>query len=189
MTAVDAAPALGLRCFVYARGSRPGTDGPGPWLLGVLPGGGLELPSEPWPGGSDPADAALATVDRLTGRAPRLVAPPVPPLEQAGFGAPMFPPPWWVRAPHAGPYETEYEYVMVLPDAPPGGGLVWVELADARARAEAEDDENLHLATALGTVLEQLLDERITPAVVRAMTAGFSRRGVGRPRNVSAVQW
>ncbi|MFD9539198.1 hypothetical protein [Streptomyces sp. NPDC060022] len=188
MIPVDAAPAQGLRCFVYARSPGPGPDGRRSWLLGVLPGGGLELPSEDWPGSSDPADAALHAVARLTGRAPRLVAPPVPPLGQAGVSEPMFPPPWWIRAPHSGPYETEYEYVMTLPGAPPAG-LAWVELADAQARAHAEDDENLHLATALGTVLESLLEETITPSVVRAMTVGYSRRGVGRPRSRAAAPW
>lgn len=71
MIPVDAAaPAQGLRCFVYARSVGPGPDGRRPWLLGVLPGGGLELPSEDWPGSADPADAAVQAVARLTGRVP-----------------------------------------------------------------------------------------------------------------------
>ncbi|MFE2017352.1 hypothetical protein ACFW9O_04750 [Streptomyces sp. NPDC059499] len=191
MIPVDPATlAQGLRCFVYARSDGPGSgpDGQEPWLLGVLPGGGLELPGEDWPGNTDPADAALRAVARLTGRTPRLVAPPVPPLGQAGVTAPMYPPPWWIRSPDSGPYETEYEYVMTLAGDPPAG-LAWVELAAARAAAHAEDDENLHLATALGAVLEPLLAERITPSVVRAMTVGYSRRGVGRPTSRAAAPW
>ncbi|MGX1883256.1 hypothetical protein [Streptomyces sp. NPDC055287] len=187
MTPVHAAaPVLGLRCFVYVR--TPGPDARQPWLLGVLPGGGLELPSEHLPGDADPADAALGAVARLTGRAPCLVIPPVPPLGQPGAAGAVFPPPWWIRAPHSGPYESEYEYVMTLPGAPPGG-LDWLELAVARARAHAEDDENLHVATALGTVLEPLLEGQITPSVVRALTLGHSRRGVGRPRSAAAAPW
>ncbi|MBT2525867.1 hypothetical protein J7E91_10555 [Streptomyces sp. ISL-99] len=182
------ADALGLRCFVYARTPGPGRDGRQPWLLGVLPGGGLELPSERLAGDTAPADAALRAVARLTGRAPRLVIPPVPPLGQPGAAEPVFPPPWWIRAPHSGPYETEYEYVMTLPGAPPAG-LAWMELAVARARAHAEDDENLHLGTALGTVLEPLLEGKITPSVIRAMTLGHSRRDVGRPRSSAAAPW
>ncbi|MET7369051.1 hypothetical protein ABZS61_24990 [Streptomyces sp. NPDC005566] len=188
MIPVDAViPAQGLRCFVYARDHGPGPDGRGPWLLGVLPGG-LELPGADRPGDTDPADAALDAVARLTGRAPRLVAPPVPPLGQAGVAEPVDPPPWWIRSSDSGPYETEYEYLMTLPGDPPAG-LAWVELAVARAAAHAEDDENLHLAAALGTVLEPLLEKRITPSVIRAMTVGNSRRGVGRPRSRAAAPW
>lgn len=187
MTPVDAAsPVRGLRCFVYAR--TPGADGPPSWLLGVLPGGGLVVPSARWLGDTAPADTALRAVARLTGREPRLVAPPSPPLGQSGEPVPVFPPPWWIRSPDSGPYETEYEYVMVLPGAPPAG-LAWVELPVARAHADAEDDENLHLATALGAVLDSLLERRITPGVVRSMTAGYSRRGVGQARSRAPEPW
>lgn len=180
MTLLRTAPnSSALRCFVYAR--TPGTAGtavtPGTqWLLGVLPGEPPRLPHAVLPYGADPADAAAEAVRRLTGRTPRPVMPPVPPLEAAGPGTA-----WWLRAPHGGPYETEYEYVMTLPGAPPAG-LVWLDPELARLRAP--HDEDVRLAGALGAVMDALLAGRITPDVIRAMTLGHSRRAVGRPRAV-----
>ncbi|MEV6582868.1 hypothetical protein AB0M92_32445 [Streptomyces sp. NPDC051582] len=171
-----------LRCFVYAR--TPGTPGtPGtPWLLGVVPGDSPQLPHAVLSHGADPADtadaadAAAEAVRRLTGRTPLPVTPPVPPLESAGPAAA-----WWLRAPHRGPYETEYEYVMTLPGPPPAG-LAWLD--PALAGLHDPHDENLRLAAALGAVMDALLAGRITPEVIRAMTLGHSRRSVGRPRAV-----
>ncbi|MFE2878362.1 hypothetical protein ACFXG6_30040 [Streptomyces roseus] len=174
MTPLRTAPnSSALRCFVYARTpGAPGTQ----WLLGVLPGDPPRLPHAALPRGADPADGAAQAVRRLTGRTPRPVAPPVPPLEAAWPGTA-----WWLRAPHRGPYEAEYEYVMTLPGAPPAG-LAWLDPAHARLRAP--HDEDMRLAAALGAVMDVLLAGRITPDVVRAMTLGHSRRAVGRPRTV-----
>ncbi|KMO96001.1 hypothetical protein [Streptomyces roseus] len=168
-----------LRCFVYARNpgapGDPATSGT-PWLLGVLPGDPPQLPHAVLPEGADPAEAAAEAVRRLTGRTPQPVTPPVPPLEAAGPGTA-----WWLRAPHKGPYESEYEYVMTLPGAPPAGPA-WLDPALARLRAP--HDEDMRLAAALGAVMDALLAGRITPDVIRAMTLGHSRRAVGRPRTV-----
>ncbi|MER5730561.1 hypothetical protein ABT084_19890 [Streptomyces sp. NPDC002138] len=170
---------MAVRCYVYARTPGQGTDGgPGPWLYGVLPGGALTLPHAPVSGADDPAAAASAAVRRLTGRIPRLLAPPVPSLAGAG-------PAWWIRSPRGGPYASEHEYVMILPGAPPPG-LDWPAPGDAGTPAAGGPAHpagaNLRLAAALGAVLEPLLAGRHTADVVRAMTLGHSRRDVGPPR-------
>ncbi|MFD7033248.1 hypothetical protein ACFWAR_35005 [Streptomyces sp. NPDC059917] len=166
-----------VRCYVYARtpGAGPGAPA-GPWRVGVLPGGTHALPHAPLTAAADPAAAAAALVRELTGRVPRLVAPPVPPLEGAGAA-------WWTRSPHGGPYAREHEYVMVLPGPPPPG-LDWLAPTPERPLLR---DENLRLAAALGSVLETLLAGRTDPAVMRAMTFGHSRRDVGPPR--PRAQW
>ncbi|MEE1783415.1 hypothetical protein PUR71_10880 [Streptomyces sp. SP17BM10] len=178
-----------VRCYVFARAS--GTDAGHAWLLGLLPGTGTGptagLPGEHVPDGTDPAAAALHAVSRLTGTTASRVTPPVSPLERPWTAGTVRPtvPPWWVRASEDGPYGTEYEYVLTVPGAPPAG-LRWLTPAAARARAHPQD-ENLRLAAALGGVMEELVGGRITPAVIRAMTVGHSRRGLGGPR--TAPEW
>ncbi|MDJ0381539.1 hypothetical protein [Streptomyces sp. G-G2] len=175
-----------VRCYVYARTPGTGKDTgtgvpPAPWRVGVLPGGALTLPHAPVSGAGGRAEAASALVRALTGRVPRLIAPPVPPLEAAGAA-------WWIRSPRAGPYESEHEYVMVLPGAPPSG-LDWLGPTAARATRPHPllQDENLRLAAALGAVLDPLIAGLSTPGVIRAMTLGHSRRDVGQPRLLA--QW
>ncbi|MET9699656.1 hypothetical protein ABZY31_22415 [Streptomyces sp. NPDC006529] len=162
-----------VRCYVYARAPAPSGGGrPGPWLAGMLPGGAAVLPHAPVSRGDDPA-AAAALVARLTGRTPRLLAPPVPPLPGAGSA-------WWIRAPRGGPYASEHEYVMTLPGTPPPG-LEWRDPRDPPA-ADPRPAPALALALALGAVLDALIAGRHTAGVLRAMTLGHSRRDVGPPR-------
>ncbi|MEV7022108.1 hypothetical protein [Kitasatospora sp. NPDC093558] len=183
---------VAVRCYVYSREAGAGT-----WSLGllpeeaphsdVLPGDVLPgelLPGELLPDGADPAAAALRLASRLTGRTASLVTPPVPPLERPGRAGTAVPP-WWLRASEDGPYELAYEYVTTVPGPPPAG-LRWLAPADARALARPQD-ENLRLAAALGDVMEALLAGQVTPAAIRAMTLGHSRRGVGGPR--TSPQW
>lgn len=169
----------GVRCFVYAPSGRAGA----PWLLGVLEDGAdghPELPHARVPDGAGPDEAALHAVRTPSGPQPHLVAVPVPALVPDGAGAAC----WWVRAPHEGPYATEYEYVMTLPGVP-AAGLTWLDPAVARLRAPR--DENLALAAALGAVMDRVLAQETAPEVTRAMTLGHSRREVGCPRTVP--QW
>lgn len=169
-----------VRCYVFARAT--GADAGQAWLLGLRSGTGTGPPCEPVPDGTDPAAVALHAVSRLTGTGASRVIPPVSPLERPWAAGTVRPtaPPWWVRAPQDGRYEIEYEYVLTVPGPPPAG-LRWLTPAAARARAHPQD-ENLPLAAALGEVMEALVGGRITPAVIRAMTLGHSRRGLGGPR-------
>ncbi|MEU9580292.1 hypothetical protein [Streptomyces chilikensis] len=170
----------GHRDYVYAR--RPTRSGrPGPWLLGLVADVPPRLPGGPLEEAGDPGEQARRAVRRLTGRDPRLLAPPVPPFEDAGPHSAH----WWVTRPPAGPWAVAHEFVMTLPE-PSVRGLTWVEPASALGWTRPED-EALELAAALGEVLDSLTEGRITPEVVRALTVGHSRSSLRPARTVT--QW